>query len=243
MTSRTWTGRSVDVVPLVAEPGAAGDALAAKPGGIEWRGEDGGVAEHAQRAQLGMVVMQMRDEDDVGMLPVTFVGRREPPPKRAVVPAQQRIGQDASAVQVEHDRGMAQPGDVHDPPARDASARRCCELDSFWGSRFRCERHNVPMMRAVVFDTYDEMPTLREVDVPECPPDAALVRVAATGVCRSDWHAWKGGEPVALPHVPGHELAGTVERVGSDVRGWRSGCSGDHPIRQRLRRMRALPGR
>ena len=36
----------------------------------------------------------------------------------------------------------------------------------------------------------------------------------ATGVCRSDWHAWEGHEDVALPHVPGHELAGVVESVG-----------------------------
>jgi alcohol dehydrogenase len=50
-----------------------------------------------------------------------------------------------------------------------------------------------------------------------------VVRVAATGVCRSDWHAWKGHDPVSLPHVPGHELAGIVEQVGADVRRWRTG--------------------
>ncbi|HEU5484071.1 MAG TPA: zinc-binding dehydrogenase, partial [Microlunatus sp.] len=33
----------------------------------------------------------------------------------------------------------------------------------------------------------------------------------------SDWHAWRGHEPVALPHVPGHELVGVVNRVGRDV--------------------------
>jgi D-arabinose 1-dehydrogenase-like Zn-dependent alcohol dehydrogenase len=43
------------------------------------------------------------------------------------------------------------------------------------------------------------------------------------GVCRSDWHAWKGHEPVALPHIPGHELAGTVVEVGPAVRRWRPG--------------------
>jgi D-arabinose 1-dehydrogenase-like Zn-dependent alcohol dehydrogenase len=78
-------------------------------------------------------------------------------------------------------------------------------------------------MRAVVFDAYDEQPTLREVEVPSCPPDGVLVRVRATGVCRSDWHAWKGHDPVALPHVPGHELAGVVDAVGPDVTGWRAG--------------------
>jgi len=50
-----------------------------------------------------------------------------------------------------------------------------------------------------------------------------LVRVAATGVCRSDWHAWLGHDPVALPHIPGHELAGVVAEVGPGVSRWRVG--------------------
>lgn len=84
-------------------------------------------------------------------------------------------------------------------------------------------RHNEAMMRAVVYDTYDQIPALRDVDVPQCPPDAALIRVHATGVCRSDWHAWRGGEQVDLPHVPGHELAGTIEQVGGEVTRWSGG--------------------
>ena len=45
-------------------------------------------------------------------------------------------------------------------------------------------------------------------------------RSGATGICRSDWHAWMGHDPdVAPPHVPGHELAGTVVAVGAEVRG------------------------
>ena len=43
------------------------------------------------------------------------------------------------------------------------------------------------------------------------------------GVCRSDWHAWLGHDPVPLPMVPGHEFAGTVAAVGADVRRWRVG--------------------
>jgi alcohol dehydrogenase len=50
-----------------------------------------------------------------------------------------------------------------------------------------------------------------------------VVAVGATGVCRSDWHAWKGHDPVALPHIPGHELAGTVAVVGLGVTRWRVG--------------------
>lgn len=78
-------------------------------------------------------------------------------------------------------------------------------------------------MRAVVFDEYGGLPILRDVAEPACPKDGAVVRVMATGVCRSDWHAWKGHDPVGLPHVPGHELAGTVESVGPAVTAWRPG--------------------
>ena len=50
-----------------------------------------------------------------------------------------------------------------------------------------------------------------------------MVRVGATGVCRSDWHAWKGHDPVPLPQIPGHELAGVVANVGESVTRWRVG--------------------
>jgi D-arabinose 1-dehydrogenase-like Zn-dependent alcohol dehydrogenase len=79
------------------------------------------------------------------------------------------------------------------------------------------------VMRAVVFDEYGATPSLREVAEPACPENGVLVRVMATGVCRSDWHAWKGHDPVALPHVPGHELAGVVDTVGRSVTRWRPG--------------------
>ena len=78
-------------------------------------------------------------------------------------------------------------------------------------------------MRAVTYDAYGETPTIRERPQPECPTGAAVVRVRATGVCRSDWHAWRGHDPVPLPMVPGHEFAGVVERVGAGVTGARPG--------------------
>lgn len=78
-------------------------------------------------------------------------------------------------------------------------------------------------MRAVVYSGYGMMPVLSEVSDPVCPDDGVVVAVGATGVCRSDWHAWKGHEPVPLPHIPGHELAGTVIQVGPAVTGWRAG--------------------
>ncbi len=78
-------------------------------------------------------------------------------------------------------------------------------------------------MRAVRYATYAEPPVVVDVEGPACPPDGVVIRVHATGVCRSDWHAWLGHDPVPLPMVPGHELAGTVELVGSGVSRWRVG--------------------
>ncbi len=46
-----------------------------------------------------------------------------------------------------------------------------------------------------------------------------VVKVEATGLCRSDWHGWMGHDPdIKLPHVPGHELAGTIQAIGRDVK-------------------------
>ena len=78
-------------------------------------------------------------------------------------------------------------------------------------------------MRAVSFPEYRVLPRLGRWPDPECPADGAVIRVGATGVCRSDWHAWMGHDPVRLPHVPGHELAGAVAAVGPDVRRWSVG--------------------
>lgn len=50
------------------------------------------------------------------------------------------------------------------------------------------------------------------------------MRVVASGLCRSDWHAWRGHDSdVRLPHVPGHEFAGVIEAVGEGVLGWNVG--------------------
>jgi S-(hydroxymethyl)glutathione dehydrogenase/alcohol dehydrogenase len=41
-----------------------------------------------------------------------------------------------------------------------------------------------------------------------------LVKIAAAGVCHSDWHLMTGATTHPLPVVPGHEGAGIVEAVG-----------------------------
>jgi propanol-preferring alcohol dehydrogenase len=66
---------------------------------------------------------------------------------------------------------------------------------------------------------------LQVVEVPLVAPraDGAVIRVEASGVCRSDWHFWNQdlewiGFNLPLPTNTGHEVGGVVEEVGSDVR-------------------------
>ncbi|MFD0485082.1 zinc-dependent alcohol dehydrogenase family protein [Kineococcus sp. GCM10028916] len=77
-------------------------------------------------------------------------------------------------------------------------------------------------MRAVLIEEFGGTPRLADVDDPTPAPHGVVVAVEATGVCRSDWHAWQGhDDDVTLPHVPGHELAGRIVAVGADVRTWK----------------------
>ncbi|GAA0368558.1 zinc-dependent alcohol dehydrogenase family protein [Microbispora corallina] len=77
----------------------------------------------------------------------------------------------------------------------------------------------------MVYEAFGAEPQVREVADPAVPPAGAVIRVEATGLCRSDWHGWMGHDPdiTAFPHVPGHELSGVVEAVGPEVTGWRPG--------------------
>jgi alcohol dehydrogenase len=80
-------------------------------------------------------------------------------------------------------------------------------------------------MRAAVMRSFGAPLTLETVDDPVCGDDGVVLRVLASGVCRSDWHAWSGHDPdVALPHVGGHELCGEIVEVGPAVRGWEPGA-------------------
>jgi D-arabinose 1-dehydrogenase-like Zn-dependent alcohol dehydrogenase len=78
----------------------------------------------------------------------------------------------------------------------------------------------------MVYERFRERPVVRDVPMPACPPGGAVVRVEATGLCRSDWHGWMGhDDDVTVPHVPGHEFAGVLADVAPEVadQGWRPG--------------------
>ena len=79
-------------------------------------------------------------------------------------------------------------------------------------------------MKALLFETFGETPKVATVPDPTPAPHGVVVKVEATGVCRSDWHGWMGHDAdIELPHVPGHELAGRIVAVGKDVLRWKEG--------------------
>lgn len=79
-------------------------------------------------------------------------------------------------------------------------------------------------MKAVLFEKFGEAPRIASVDDPIPEAHGVVIKVEATGVCRSDWHGWMGHDPdIDLPHVPGHELAGVIEAVGRNVTNWKTG--------------------
>lgn len=64
---------------------------------------------------------------------------------------------------------------------------------------------------------------IAEAPDPAPPEGGVVLKVLACGVCRSDWHAWTGADPVPLPIVLGHEYCGEVAAVGAGVRRWQVG--------------------
>lgn len=76
-------------------------------------------------------------------------------------------------------------------------------------------------MRAAVYTAFGGPIRVKNIEKPRAKPGGVVLRVHATGVCRSDWHGWKGHDSDivdhGLPFVPGHELSGVVSEVGDGV--------------------------
>ena len=72
------------------------------------------------------------------------------------------------------------------------------------------------MKAAVLFEAKTPL-SIEDVTVDKPGPHEVLIRTVACGVCRSDLHFVDGAYPHALPGIPGHEAAGVVEAVGSEV--------------------------
>ena len=82
-------------------------------------------------------------------------------------------------------------------------------------------------MRAAVLRGTDEPFTIEEVELAAPGPGEVEVKLAAAGVCHSDWNVVTGATSNPLPAVLGHEGAGVVVSVGDDVEGIREG---DHVV-------------
>jgi alcohol dehydrogenase len=79
-------------------------------------------------------------------------------------------------------------------------------------------------MRAIYFSQFMGELQVKEVPPPIASPNGVVIKVKASGLCRSDWHAWMGHDSdVVLPHVPGHELSGVVSSAGAGVEKFRVG--------------------
>ena len=76
-------------------------------------------------------------------------------------------------------------------------------------------------MKAAIYRKFGGPIRIETVPFPSTPPDGVVVQVMATGVCRSDWHGWKGHDSDihdhGLPFCPGHECSGIVVQTGSLV--------------------------
>jgi threonine dehydrogenase-like Zn-dependent dehydrogenase len=75
------------------------------------------------------------------------------------------------------------------------------------------------MMRIAILDAPQRF-RIADEPVPEIGPHQVLLRVAACGVCTSELDVWEGKAGTdRLPRAIGHEVSGTVDRVGADVTG------------------------
>jgi D-arabinose 1-dehydrogenase-like Zn-dependent alcohol dehydrogenase len=79
-------------------------------------------------------------------------------------------------------------------------------------------------VRGVLVERFGVLPVVTDLPDPVAPPGGVVVRVEVTGLCRSDVHGWLGHDPgIRLPHVPGHELVGIVDSVGTGVTSYAGG--------------------
>ncbi len=73
-------------------------------------------------------------------------------------------------------------------------------------------------MKAAVLIEAGKPLQIEQVNIANPGPHEVLIRTAACGLCHSDLHFIEGAYPHPLPAIPGHEAAGIVEAVGSEVR-------------------------
>jgi S-(hydroxymethyl)glutathione dehydrogenase/alcohol dehydrogenase len=72
-------------------------------------------------------------------------------------------------------------------------------------------------MKAAVFHGAQQPLTIENIEIDDPMPNEVVVKVMASGVCHSDLHFVDGFYPMMAPSILGHEGAGIIEKVGSNV--------------------------
>jgi len=78
-------------------------------------------------------------------------------------------------------------------------------------------------MKAAIFKELGTPLVMGEVPKPEVNANEILMKVKAAAICIADIYSIKGERPLQLPHIMGHEAAGIVAEVGSEVRNFKPG--------------------
>ncbi|MHA6332938.1 Zn-dependent alcohol dehydrogenase [Qipengyuania sp. CAU 1752] len=74
------------------------------------------------------------------------------------------------------------------------------------------------MAKAAIFEQPGKGLVISEVEIANPGPHEVLIDTKACGLCHSDLHFIDGAYPHPLPAVPGHEAAGVVRAIGSEVK-------------------------
>jgi alcohol dehydrogenase len=79
-------------------------------------------------------------------------------------------------------------------------------------------------MNSIYFTQFKGPLSVVDIPIPDPTDHGVVIKVEATGLCRSDWHAWMGHDSdISLPHVPGHEFAGIISAIGNAVTNFKVG--------------------
>jgi D-arabinose 1-dehydrogenase-like Zn-dependent alcohol dehydrogenase len=81
----------------------------------------------------------------------------------------------------------------------------------------------MPKMKAVQVPKPGTDFEIVEREIPEPGPGQVRIRVQACGVCHSDVITKEGIFPISYPRVPGHEVAGVIDALGTGVQAWKKG--------------------
>ncbi|MEM0895770.1 MAG: galactitol-1-phosphate 5-dehydrogenase [Verrucomicrobiota bacterium] len=78
-------------------------------------------------------------------------------------------------------------------------------------------------MKALTLEAYNDF-QFGDAPDPECGPDDVIVQIRACGICGSDIHGMDGSSGRRIPPIiMGHEAAGVIDSLGSNVSGWNEG--------------------